>query len=96
MIDKQFIVDDVFVCGVYFQENFNRLTIGGNNCFTLSMMIIIEEYFKVRKYDEIKTSINKVKFVMNCSKRKYLYTLKRMKNDGLILKKTNNLNRIWW
>lgn len=96
MIDKQFIVDDNLVCGMYYQENLNRLTIGGNSRFTYNMTIIVEEYFKVRKYDEIKTSSNKVKFVMSCSKRKYLYTLKRMKNDGLILKKTNNLNRIWW
>lgn len=96
MIDKNFLVDDTFVIGMYFQNDSSRLTIGGNTKFVYTMRIIIEEYFKFRKYQMINTARNKCKFILYCDKRKYFKVIRQMKNDGIIFKKTNNFNRIWW
>ena len=96
MTEKYFFIDDTGTIGIYFQEEKNKLTIGGNARFSHIMQVIVEEYFDFNNYKIIRTAKNKIKYTIICRSRQFDIGINKMKNDGIVLEQTKNFNRIWW
>jgi len=96
MTEKYFLIGDTETIGIYFQDEKDKLTIGGNARFSHIIQVIVEEYFNFSSYKITMTAKNKVKYVAVCRRTQFDIGLNKIKNDGMVINQTKNFNRIWW
>jgi len=97
MAQRYFLINNSETIGLYYQEENHKMTIGGNRRFYELMITVMEEYFKIKKYEIVKTQKNKVKLITRLWRDALFFDgIRKLKNDGLTLQQTKTFNRIWW
>ena len=89
-------MDDGTTIGLYYRASSSILTVGGYKESLPIIGLLMQEYFKIKRYDIKNTAYNKIKLSGRCSINRYTKGILLLRTHGIILSPTNRLERIWW